>query len=72
MLVGMPSALRIYHGLDVEEEECPLTVRDGRNVSGKELPATEIRHFETEANEMLFPKRMRPFGHAHEGYLLPV
>lgn len=30
MLPGMPSAMRIYHGLDIEEDECPLTVRDGR------------------------------------------
>ena len=31
MLLGLPSALRIYHGLDAADAECPLTVRDGRN-----------------------------------------
>ena len=31
MLLGLPSALRIYHGLDAEEAQCPLTVRDGKN-----------------------------------------
>lgn len=31
MLFGLPSAVRIYHGLDAENAECPLTVRDGRN-----------------------------------------
>ncbi|RHV92029.1 ATP-binding cassette domain-containing protein [Lachnospiraceae bacterium OF09-33XD] len=31
MLLGLPSALRIYHGLDAEDADCPLTVRDGRN-----------------------------------------
>ncbi len=30
MLLGLPSALRIYHGLDAEDAQCPLTVRDGR------------------------------------------
>lgn len=30
MLLGLPSALRIYHGLDAEDAKCPLTVRDGR------------------------------------------
>lgn len=30
MLLGLPSAIRIYHGLDAGEKECPLTVRDGR------------------------------------------
>lgn len=30
MLLGMPRALWIYHGLDAEDAECPLTVRDGR------------------------------------------
>lgn len=30
MLLGMPSALRIYHGLDAEDAGCPLTVREGR------------------------------------------
>lgn len=31
MLLGLPSAVRIYQGLDAEEVTCPLTVRDGRN-----------------------------------------
>ena len=31
MLLGLPSALRIYHGLDARDAECPLTVRDGRS-----------------------------------------
>lgn len=31
MLLGLPSALRIYHSLDAADVECPLTVRDGRN-----------------------------------------
>lgn len=30
MLLGLPSALRIYHGLDITDVKCPLTVRDGR------------------------------------------
>lgn len=30
MMVGFPSAVRIYHSLNVPEAECPLTVRDGR------------------------------------------
>ena len=30
MLVGLPSAVRIYNALDVPEAECPLTVREGR------------------------------------------
>ena len=30
MLVGLPSAVRIYNALDVPEAECPLTVRAGR------------------------------------------
>ncbi|GAA0675385.1 MULTISPECIES: ABC transporter ATP-binding protein [Clostridium] len=30
MLTGLPSAVRIFHGLDVEGA-CPLTVKDGRN-----------------------------------------
>lgn len=30
MLVGFPSAVRIYHALDVPEAPCPVTVRDGR------------------------------------------
>lgn len=31
MLLGLPSAVRIYQGLDAENVTCPLTVRDGRN-----------------------------------------
>ena len=31
MLLGLPSAVRIYQGLDAEDVSCPLTVRDGRN-----------------------------------------
>ncbi len=31
MLLGLPSALRIYQGLDATDAQCPLTVRDGRN-----------------------------------------
>ena len=31
MLLGLPSAVRIYQGLDAEDVTCPLTVRDGRN-----------------------------------------
>ena len=31
MLLGLPSALRIYHGLDADDADCPLTVRDGRS-----------------------------------------
>ena len=31
MLMGLPSAVRIYQGLDAEDVTCPLTVRDGRN-----------------------------------------
>lgn len=31
MLLGLPSAVRIYQGLDAEDAICPLTVRDGRN-----------------------------------------
>lgn len=30
MMVGMPSAVRIYHSLEVPEAQCPLTVREGR------------------------------------------
>lgn len=45
MLFGMPSALRIYHGLDVEDEECPLTVRDGRKFLEKHYKH-EIRRLE--------------------------
>lgn len=30
MLLGLPSAVRIYQGLDVETAECPLNVREGR------------------------------------------
>lgn len=30
MMVGMPSAVRIYHSLEVPEARCPLTVREGR------------------------------------------
>ena len=31
MLLVLPSAVRIYQGLDAEDVTCPLTVRDGRN-----------------------------------------
>ncbi|MDO4621411.1 MAG: ATP-binding cassette domain-containing protein [Eubacteriales bacterium] len=31
MLQGFPSAMRIYQGLDPEEEVCPVTVREGRD-----------------------------------------
>ena len=31
MLLGLPSAVRIYQGLDAEDVTCPLTVWDGRN-----------------------------------------
>ena len=31
MLLGLPSAVRIYQGLGAEDVTCPLTVRDGRN-----------------------------------------
>lgn len=32
MLLGLPSAMRIYQGVETSEDlECPLTVRDGRN-----------------------------------------
>lgn len=31
MLLGLPSAVRIYQGLDAEDVTCPLTARDGRN-----------------------------------------
>ena len=31
MLLGLPTAVRIYQGLDAEDVTCPLTVRDGRN-----------------------------------------
>ena len=31
MLLGLPSAVRIYQGLDAEDVTCPLTGRDGRN-----------------------------------------
>lgn len=31
MLLGLPSAVRIYQGLDEIEVSCPLTVREGRN-----------------------------------------
>lgn len=31
MLLGLPSAVRIYQGLNAEDVTCPLTVRDGRN-----------------------------------------
>lgn len=31
MLLGLPSAVRIYQGLDAGEVSCPLTVREGRN-----------------------------------------
>ena len=62
MLVGMPSALRIYHGLDVEEEECPLTVRDGRMFLEKNY-RNEIRHFErkneTVSEDAPFVMRMK-------------
>lgn len=30
MLLGLPSAIRIYHGLEAEDVKCPLTVREGR------------------------------------------
>lgn len=30
MLMGLPSAMRIYQSLDLPEAECPLTVREGR------------------------------------------
>ena len=41
MLLGLPSALRIYHGLDAADAECPLTVRDGRDVSGRRITDNE-------------------------------
>ena len=31
MLLGLPSAVRIYQGLDAEDVTCPLTCRDGIN-----------------------------------------
>ncbi len=65
MLFGLPSAVRIYHGLDAENAECPLTVRDGRNFLAENY-GNCIRRLErcpapeqTEAKRRLSGVRMR-------------
>lgn len=54
MLLGMPSALRIYQGLSVEDE-CPLTVKEGRDFLD--------RHFTNESCKALeLPRRLEEKG----------
>lgn len=49
MLLGLPSAVRIFNALDIKGE-CPLTVKDGRNflnehfLPGEAPPAKEYQH----------------------------
>ncbi len=43
MLLGLPSAVRIYQGLDEIEVSCPLTVREGRNFIREEYDNRIIR-----------------------------
>ena len=47
MLLGMPSAVRIYQELDAEDQECPLTVRDGRQFLTENY-ANDIKTLERE------------------------
>lgn len=49
MLLGMPSALRIYHGLDAEDVKCPLTVREGRKFL-EENYTNEIKRLKKSGN----------------------
>lgn len=61
MLLGLPSALRIYHGLDAEDADCPLTVRDGRRFL-EENYKNEIRRLERpepESGERPIAMRMK-------------
>ncbi len=52
MLLGLPSAVRIYQGLDAEDVTCPLTVRDGRNFIEENYDNTITRlERETEKKE---------------------
>lgn len=52
MLLGLPSAVRIYQGLDAEDAICPLTVRDGRNFIEENYDNTITRlERETEKKE---------------------
>ena len=59
MLLGLPSALRIYHGLDAPEAECPLTVRDGRNFL-EENYENKICRLERKKTESEGTKKDRP------------
>lgn len=59
MLLGLPSALRIYHGLDAPEAECPLTVRDGRNFL-EENYENRICRLERKKTESEGTKKDRP------------
>ena len=61
MFFGFPSALRIYHGLDAEDADCPLTVRDGRRFLEKNY-RNEIRRLEKpkpESGERPIAMRMK-------------
>ena len=65
MLLGMPSAVRIYQELDAEDQECPLTVRDGRQF------LTE--NYANNAGKRTGQLRKRaPDRHADERNLLPL
>ena len=53
MLVGLPSAVRIYNALDVPEAECPLTVREVREFLDAYY-TTQVRQ-KKEAAQQLMP-----------------
>lgn len=60
MLRGLPSAVRIYHGLEAESGSCPLTVREGRDYIREhyENRITRLER-ETPAEEGSFAMRMK-------------
>lgn len=51
MLLSLPSAVRIYQGLDAKEAPCPLTVREGRRFLEKQY-TNEIRRLEKPKNSI--------------------
>lgn len=61
MLFGLPSAVRIFHGLDVEDGKCPLTVRDGRKFLVENYTNEITRLDEAKGRHILFADREKRF-----------
>ena len=50
MYAGLPSAVRIYHGLPADKKDglCPLTVREGRDLLERHFPMASPKSFTAE------------------------